>query len=1232
MLKIIKLLLLSCCLAALMCGQGLTSVAGTTKDPTGAVIPGVSVVLMNVDTGAERTVVSDSQGRYSFSQVQPGSYKLTAKSQGFTDVTLQVRLLVNSPATVDLNFEKVGTVASSVSVTSEATQVNTTDATLGNAIGTQTITQLPFEARNVVSLLAIQPGVAYLGAQDQPQISQSGNGHVVLNDPRSGAVDGGKSDQGNVTLDGVDVNDQQNRASFTSVLRATLDSVQEFRVVTTNAGAEYGHSSGAQATLITKSGTNLFHGAMYEYLRNTDTSANTFFNNLDGVPRQELNRNVYGADIGGPIKKDKIFFFLNYEGRKDASDQSELRVVPLDSMRAGTVNYVTNSGTISSLTPAQVQALDPAGIGENPATLALFNSVYPHSNDSTVGDGINTGGFRFNAPAPLRYNTYIAKLDYQINSKNSVFWRGNLQNDNYAIQGPQFPGQPPNSVYLNNSKGYAAGLTTVISPSLINTFRYGFTREGVQTTGVVQDPYVLLNSVDNPYGTTTGTSQIIPTNDIHDDMVWNKGAHTISFGTEFLIIHNHLDSSSNSYDVAIEDGLYLQGDGGPLLPADATRSLSTIDVMATLLGLQAKLQTHANYDLQGNTLAQGAPVDRIFKEQHYDTYIQDSWKVTRGLNISAGIRLGLNPAIYETQGYNVSAEQPVANWWANRIALNADGLSQNLAGNVTYNLSKVTGQGLYPFQTNWAPRFGIAYSPQGTSGLSKFLFGGPDHTSIRFGFGIFYDAFGEGLERDYSNSVGFSTLVQSQPGEIIATLPRFTGIYSPPLSTFPAAPPGGFPQTPGPVDAQSSTVDNQLKSPYTMNWNLSYGREFKGGFYLQVAGVHREAVHSLIGEDFAQMTNLKDPTSGETYYQAVAQMAPYVFAGVPANKVPNIPFWQNMWPGAAGNGLTATQGVYTQYLASGGDWTTALLNVDVNCTPSCSKLGPYSMWNSQYAALYAFRSIGRGNYNGMHVTLRKSFSHGVQFDFNYTWSKCEDLGSSPESIGAVDPLGSIYNGFSQGLNKSVCDYDMTHMFSSLGVFQLPFGKGTAILGNANKFVNGVIGGWQLSGVLTLDSGLPVSVQNGIGYPTVWDFTGFATQTSPLPAQTTTLNAASAVPGTSGGPNIFANPEAALAAFSPTLAGQIGSRNIIRGQGPFEIDLGLSKRFQLFTYKDQPHSLQFRAEVFNISNSVRFDPNSQADVNSNTGGIMSLADPNKFGQYSTTFGTPRVFQFSARYEF
>ena len=273
MRNVIRVFLLSLSLSAALVGQGLTSISGTTKDPSGAVIPGATVTLINTDTGAQRSEVSDSQGRYTISQVQPGTYNITAHVSGFSDVTVnRVQLLVNTPAAVDLTFEKVGTVVTSINVSAETSQVNTQDASIGNAVGGQVITQLPFEARNVVGLLAIQPGVVYLG---EPSPG-------ALNDPRSGAVDGGKSDQGNVTLDGVDVNDQQNRSSFTSVLGVTLDSVQEFRTITTNAGAEFGHSSGAQVTMVTKGGTNTVHGAAYEYLRNTDTSANSFFNNASG--------------------------------------------------------------------------------------------------------------------------------------------------------------------------------------------------------------------------------------------------------------------------------------------------------------------------------------------------------------------------------------------------------------------------------------------------------------------------------------------------------------------------------------------------------------------------------------------------------------------------------------------------------------------------------------------------------------------------------------------------------------------------------------------------------------------------------------------------------------------------------------------------------------------------------------------------------------------------------------
>ena len=980
-------------------GQGLTSVSGTVTDPAGASIPSAKVTIIQSETGAQRTGISDAQGRYSFLQLQPGTYRMMAQAPGFVDVKMNdVRLLVNTAATVDLNFAQLGAVQSTVSVTAEAVQVNTTDATLGNAVGVEAITQLPFESRNVVGLLAIQPGVVYLG-----EPSPTGQ-----SDARSGAVDGGKSDQGNVNLDGVDVNDQQNRSAFTSVLGVTLDSVQEFRTTTTNAGAEYGHSSGAQVTMITKSGTNTIHGSLYEFLRNTDTSANSFFNNASGVPRPQLNRNVFGVSVGGPIKKDKLFYFANWEGRRDASAATVLRTVPTDTFRNGTVLYGTTKGTVGTMTPAQVQAADPAGIGASPAVLSYLKQ-FPEPNAFNTGDGLNTAGFRFNASEPLRFNTYIAKVDYQLSTKNTVFFRGNLQNQNYANGAPEFPGQPATGVFLNNSKGFATGLTTILSPSLISTFRYGLTREGVQTTGVLSSSYSdpTFGSISTLYGTSTGSATIIPVHDIHEDLVWTKGAHTITFGGEILLLHNNYSTNSHSFSVAQGDGLYLAGDGDSLLPADAKVSNTTIQNIATLLGPLTKNQLKLNYDLQGNTLPLGAIIPRTFSEKHYDTYVQDSWKVMRGLTVSAGLRVGLNPAITEVNGYNIDSTQPIGNWLAARITAANAGQSQSNAGLVSYELASKTGRSLYPFQTDWAPRVAVAYSPRGTSGLSKFLFGGSDRTSIRAGWGIYYDAFGQGLERSLSSAVGFSSTVQTGPGEPIGPpTPRFTGFYSlPPLSAFPPIPAGGFPQTPAPgLLAQATTLDDQLRAPYTENFNFSVERQVKGGFLIQAAYVNRESHRSLIGEDVATPTNMVDPASGQSYYQAVAALAPYVYAKAPASSVPNIPFWQDFWPAAAGNGLTATQNVYKYaYSTHAGDWTTALLAVDnpisaaagaaapfSGCTLGgaltstqlpCSKLGGNTMFNSQFAALVGFRSIGGGSYNGLHVTVRKVGSPGTELEF-----------------------------------------------------------------------------------------------------------------------------------------------------------------------------------------------------------------------------------------------------------
>ena len=1227
--RLFRLLIVGWCAAIVGFGQSLASVSGTVSDPSGAIIASARVTLFNPDKATSREEISDSHGRYSFSQVQPGTYQIKASSPGFSDVLIEgLRLQVSSPATVDVHFANVQSVTSTVSVSTEATQVNLTDASLGNAVGTRPITQLPFEARNVTSLLAIQPGVIYLG---DPQPG-------ALNDPRSGSVNGGKSDQANVMLDGVDVNDQQNRSSFTSVLRVTLDSVQEFRTTTTNAGAEQGHTSGAQVTLISKSGTNVIHGSAYEYLRNTLTSANGFFNNAAGVPRQKLDRNVFGVSLGGPIVKNRLFYFVNFEGRRDSSETGGLRIVPTDAFRQGIFTYTRTNGTVGTLSPTQITALDPAAIGPSAAVLATFQQ-YPHSNDHTVGDGLNTSGYRFNAKTPLTFNTYIAKVDYQLDNegKHQIFWRGNLQNDNYADGIPQFPGQGPSSVYLNNSKGYAVGYTAIFTPSFVSTFRYGFTREGVQNTGNQTQsaayfdaitPLYAIGTASNTQAGGTALAQIIPVHDLKEDLVWTKGAHTVSFGGEALLIHNYYASNANSFSAAYGDGLWLQGDGSGLLVPDAAKSTSYELQMSNLLGLLAKLQHQVNYDLNGNVLADGTTVQRIFAEKHYDFYLQDTWKVKRGFTASAGLRWGLSPAITELKGYNVSASQPLANWFYSRAAYANAGLSQALSGPISYNLASATGRNLYPFQSDPAPRVSIAYSPQGTGPISKFLFGGPDQTSIRAGWGMYYDAFGQGLERNYSNSVGFSTLIQNAPSEAITAVPRYTGFYNVPFTAFPAAPPGGFPQTPPNAQLQSSTIDDHLKAPYTMNANLSIGRELKGGFFVQASYVNRESRRSLTGEDIAAPTDLVDPASGTDYFQAARILSQYALAKTPANQVPNVAFWQNLWPGAAGKGLTATQGVYSQFLENVGDWTTALYNIDISCSPSCSKLGPHAMFNSQYSALYAFRSIGKGNYNGGQLTIRKTFSQGYQFDFNYTLSKCEDFGSTPESSGAngttsgSNSIGSILNSWNPAQMKGVCDYDTTNQFSALAVVEIPVGRGKKFLGHPNRLVDGLVGGWQISSVFRETSGFPGSVINGVGYPTIWDYTGYASQVGVVPSSGSTKNAPAAL-GSGSGANLFANPSSALAAYGPTYAGDSGQRNGIRGDGVFDIDLGLSKRFYLFSYRDQPHTLQVRAEGFNITNSTRFDIAAAS---------LTLANQTKFGQYTSTLSQPRVFQFSARYEF
>lgn len=1193
--------------------QSLTSLNGIVEDPSGALIPGAAVELLNTENGTKRSVRSDAGGAYAFPQVSPGLYQITATAQGFSKATIpDIRLLVNSPTTVNIRLQ-VGATTEAVNVSAEAVQVNTTDASLGNAFGTRPILQLPLEGRNVVGLLSLQPGVSFLGEGSTSS--------------RTGSVNGGKSDQANVTLDGVDVNDQQSRSPFTSVLRVTLDSVQEFRVTTTNANADMGRTSGAQIALVTKSGTNDLHGALYEFHRNTITTANSFLNNasVPAVERPKLIRNVFGASAGGPAIRNRLFYFLNYEGRRDASEQAIQRTVPTETFRKGVLLYPTADNRVGRLEGASLRELDPLGIGANAEVMKVLQ-LYPLPNTFSSGDGLNTAGFRFIAPVGVRWNTYIARLDWNPGAPgvHSLFLRGNLQNDR-SNSLPQFPGQPASTVDLANSKGLAAGYNVVFRPNLIGSFRYGYTRQGVENSGLQTASAVTFLSFSEPVGLSTAFTRITPVHNPSQDFTWVRGSHTIQFGAVQRFISNRRVNYERAFHSAQTRASRLEGGGAALAPADLNRNArdTYLSQAVDLLGIISTANANYNYDLSGNVQAVGTPVVRTFNGEEYEFYIQDTWRVGRALTLSGGLRYSLMPPIYEANGMQVAITPTLEDWFNQRGTLAEQGLPGTGVTPIRYvPLGHPDAGDLYSFhKKNFAPRLAIAYSPQSDSGWLKTLFGGPGKTSIRAGWGMFYDLFGQTLMRNAdAGAFGMSTQIQTGGTQFNErTAPRFTGIFNLPAEAIPPAPPQQFPVDAPFTFGRGSNIDAALQPPYTMNMTFSVGREFNRGFFVQASYVGRLSRRSLVQADVATPANLIDPRSGMSYFEAASQLAMADKARVPADQLQPIAFWENLWPGAAGGGLTATQRVYQRFIGRSPDYLTAVEDIDFRCAPACSALGPYAIYDRQYASFTAWRSIASGSYHALQITARQRFAAGVSFDLNYTWGKSIDLSSRAESDGTSTIFGFITNPWNPDQHRAVSDYDMTHQWNANWVAELPFGRGKK-WASGGGLLNALVGGWQLSGIYRHSTGLPISVRNGRAWPTNWQWQGYATPVRAVTGGVGSFKNAPAVTG-AGGPNLFADPIAALAAYDFTVPGQIGERNGLRGDGYFTIDTSLAKTF-LMPYGEK-HKLQIRWDVFNVTNSVRFDVASLS---------VDLGARGSFGRYSSLLTQPRVMQFSARYEF
>jgi carboxypeptidase family protein len=1217
----------------LLCGmavhaQDTTTLSGTVLDPQGKVVPGATVTVTNTANSNSRSVTTGDNGAYVFNQLAPGTYTVRAEAKGFkVSVQDNVQLLVKTPATLVLQMD-VGSVNETVTVSGGGeTLINRHDATIGNAFTAPQITQLPLEGRNVAGLLSLQPGVTFIG-------NVNANGGTT--DVRNGSVNGGKSDQANVTLDGVDVNDQQNGLAFNSSLRVTLDSVQEFRVVTTNANAEQGRSSGAQISLITKGGTNTFHGSAYEFNRNTLFEANDWFNNSVNpeVPRPKLIRNVFGGSFGGPIIKDRLFFFANYEGRRDSRDASVLRTVPSEDLRNGIVHEVNGAGQIVTLDINAQKQLDPAHLGPSPAVMAIFRQ-YPLPNDNTTGDGLNAKGFRFNSPIHLYWNTYIARLDYNLTAdgKHSLFWRGSLQNDKENTVA-EFPGQGPLFTNLSHNKGFAAGYNATLTPNVVNVFRAGYTRVAVENAGSspFSDTHIVsFRGISDLIPAPRSLRQFIPTWNIVDDLSWTRGEHSMQFGTNIRWIRTDRINFATSFSSASLNKAWLQS-GRPLRCAGCTSGADLY--VADLWGVGFQVNAQYNVGKEGDkfvTLPEGTGIARKYGADEYEWYGQDSWRIKPNLTLTYGLRYSLYSPPWELNGFQVSPNMNLGDWYdlrgGNMLAGRPD------TGNtpkIAFALSgpENGGRGFYGWnKKNWAPRFAFAWSPEG-EGFWKRITGGEGKMVIRGGYGLVYDRIGGALAVNAENgalSFGFSSSLTNPAGvQTVANGARFTGIHDIPPSLVLPAPAVSFPAVFPDAFAITAGIDDRLKTPYSQSINFSISRELPHDMGIEVAYVGRLGRHLLINHDAAMPLDMVDPKSGMDYFTAAQILGRLAFANTPTSKVQKIPYWENLFPGYAGGGLSATQAIYDGFYGPNGfapDFTTSLQAIDARtggCSP-CSKFGPEAFFNAQFSSLGLLRSLGTTNYHSLQVLVRKRFTHGLQFDFNYTYSKSEDITSALERSG--DFQANVLNAWSPTARKSVSDFDVTHQANINGIWELPVGKGKFVAGNTPKWADQIIGGWQLSAIFRVTSGLPTSVGNGFFFPTNWEFSGFGTQIRPIFNTGVHGNVKASPSDTKAGPNIFLDPQAAFNAYENTLPGGVGTRNLIRGAGFINLDMGLGKKWTM-PWKET-HSLQLRWEVFNVTNTVSFDPGTIS---------ASLDTPGTFGKYTSTLSNARVMQVGLRYQF
>ncbi|MBS1796398.1 MAG: carboxypeptidase regulatory-like domain-containing protein [Acidobacteria bacterium] len=1219
--------------AASVYAQGTNSrITGVVTDSSGAAVSGANVTLTNEGTNATLTTQTSDSGAYTFDLIQPGKYQVAVEKVGFKKfVSKGNAALINQPTTVNVALE-VGDVSATITVESSAEQVQTsTSGNLGSTIEQRTLESLPIvgtRGRNPLDLLNFQPGVVF-----------GGNTGGAVN------VNGSRDRSFNFTLDGIDINESTAGGSNFTPLRPNPDSVQEFQIVTSNFTAELGRSSGAQVTLVTRSGTNNFHGSLFDYYQTPRFNAKSYPTTIQPIaPKEQFVQHIFGGSLGGPLfnpgfgegtrfkfLRDKAFFFVNLQFLRAYDTALVTRTVYTPSARAGLFRYVTGRATTPAGTTGA--AVDAAGnqiiancptnppttagcvssynvattapVTIDPTLQALINAM-PLPNNFTVGDGLNTAGFNFASPQHEKQYDFVSKFDFKLRENNLFYIRyaqGSQSSFGDSGNGgrPIFPGFPNFVDTSRTPKNLAFNWRWSPTAKIGNEFIFGISDYFFKFATPQPDanlPFAFINPA-TPNTNFSYNARGVKTYQFIDNVTFMTGNHTIKGGLNFRF-NRHKDDRSSVAGSAIEpivgfgSNLGFTGYNLPtafnattnpngIVSADLTRLQNTInDLLGRINSVsQAFVSNPDNPDVF-------APANtRWINKALYtelDFYVQDNWRFRPNLVFDIGVRWEpkLKPSIADRQ--ILVPNQPV-----------------KLGALPTNTLKWVEGDLFKSDFSKILPSVGFAWDPfknGKTSIRANYRLASDRFATFLFGSSIFQGMPGNNTARTITNS----------------DFPGGAAYYRNLGSVLPLAPtttPVNLRQPPAFSVNSINVIDPDLQYPQIHEWSFSVQREVMKGNVVEVNYIGKHALHLLGGYNVNQVNvNASDPRCpGETFLSAfVAAQANVNSCLVPLLVSTN----------GAGGSLASFRTTFSSQLANNSVASVAQTLAQRSGTTSLTANGfsPFFFQNyPQFAGgLNVFDTNDYSNYHGLQLIFKRRISNGLGFQVGYTFSKSLDNRSwdpslSTISTGSAQSAGSTpFDNRNRRINYTYSDFDRRHVFQGTYVYELPFGQGKWLAAN-NKVVDYIVGGWQLSGSVVWMTGRPFTVYSGSN--TISNIVQATADCSGCPRALGQLVLES-------GRNFWFDT-AARGRFSVPAAGALGNtgRNYFITPIYFQTDASLLKKFKI----TERINVDFRVDARNLTNNPSFDL------------PTALITSSIFGRINDSVtNTARRIQFSAKVNF